>query len=214
MLKRRWKRLYRKIRYSVFLLLAVALFSCTTKKVELPEIVNPDINVLLSERQTIKRVEVIFYVEFEKDDSTMTGEAVAEINDMALNLRIYSMGFLVGEVQEKNGVIISKPEMSKNRSLILVNGLRNGIMWWLIKDYRIAEFEKTYGIRNFSQDISIDKNIMLPTRQTIELNEGRELRIFYNEPAKTDGIWYQSKMRIEFLKYVVRLRIRDIVFIY
>ncbi|MCE5194563.1 MAG: hypothetical protein LLF28_03785 [Nitrospiraceae bacterium] len=203
-----------EIRLIIIILFTISLLSCATKKIELPEIEKPALSVLLAERQRIKRVEAIFSVEFEKDDSTMSGEAAAEITEKTLNLRIYSMGFLVGEIKEENGVITSKPERSKNQSLILINGLRSSIMWWLIKNYNIAEFERTYTINNSSQYISVDKSTMLPVTQTIELNEGRELSIFYEEPIRTDGIWYQSKMRIKLLKYTVRLKIKDIIFIY
>jgi hypothetical protein len=54
---------------------------------------------------------------------------------------------------------------------------------------------------------------MLPVRQTVSLEDGRELDIFYENPEVSDDIWYPSKIRIELLRYAVVLRIKDISFI-
>ncbi|TAL24854.1 MAG: hypothetical protein EPN94_06510 [Nitrospirae bacterium] len=191
----------------------VLLTSCSTKRVELPDYDGADLKKIIAERSGIKSVATTFSVEFEKDDSTITGDAALELTDDTLDLRIYSLGFLVAELTETNGMIKSNPELSRNKSIILVDGLRNSILWWTIKDYRIEEQDEIYSLKNSWQSISIDKKTMLPTRQIIELDNGRDLRIFYETPVNNGNFWYPSRIKIELSKYTVRLQIKTISFI-
>ena len=189
------------------------LSSCSTKRVELPDYEGVDIREIISDRSSIESIEATFSVEFEKNDSTMTGDAALELTDEILDLRIYSMGFLVAEITESDGIVKCNPPVSKTRSAILVNGLRSGFFWWQIKDYELEEQNGTYQLRNSQQKILIDKKTMLPTYQAIELDNGRELRIFYDNPVNSGGFWHASKMRIEMSKYVVRLDIKSLSFL-
>ena len=191
----------------------VLLTSCSTKRVELPNYEGSDIKKTIAERSDIKSVAATFYVEFEKDDSIITGDAALELTDETLDLRIYSLGFLVAELTEANGIIKSEPELSRNKKIILVDGLRNSILWWMIKDYSIEEQNGIYQLKNSWQSIAIDKKTMLPTHQTIELDNGRELRIFYEGPVSNGNFWYPSKIRIELSRYTVKLQIKTISFL-
>lgn len=190
------------------------LASCATKRVELPDYTGVDIKTIIAERSSIKGVTATFSVEFEKDDSITTGDAALELTDKTLTLRIYSLGFLIGELTEEDGVIRSNPELSRNKSIILVDGLRNSILWWTIKDYKMEEQDRIYYLMNSQQRLLIDKKTMLPKSQTIELNNGKELRIFYEDPMNSEGFWYPSTMRIEFSRYVMRLQIKSISFLF
>lgn len=205
--------------HGLFLLLIVCSFalvllaSCSAKRVELPNYEGSDIKKTIAERSDIKSVAATFYVEFEKDDSIITGDAALELTDETLDLRIYSLGFLVAELTEANGMIKSEPELSRNKKIILVDGLRNSILWWMIKDYNIEEQNGIYQLRNSWQSIAIDKKTMLPTHQIIELDNGRELRIFYEAPVNNGNFWYPSKIRIELSRYTVKLQIKTISFL-
>ncbi|MBI5204709.1 MAG: hypothetical protein HZA11_07320 [Nitrospirae bacterium] len=211
-------KIIKKIFYSAGLLLfcfsaLVLLTSCSTKRVELPSYEGSDIKKTIAERSDIKSVAATFYVEFEKDDSIITGDAALELTDETLDLRIYSLGFLVAELTEANGIIKSEPELSRNKKIILVDGLRNSILWWTIKDYNIEEQNGIYQLRNSWQSIAIDKKTMLPTHQTIELDNGRELRILYEGPVSNGNFWYPSKIKIELSRYTVKLQIKTISFL-
>lgn len=208
----------KRIFYSSGLLLfcssaLVLLTSCSAKRVELPNYEGSDVKKIIAERSNIKSVAATFHVEFEKDDSIITGDAALELTDETLDLRIYSLGFLVAELTEANGMIKSNPELSRSKRIILVDGLRNGILWWTIKDYNIEEQNGIYQLRNSWQSIAIDKKTMLPTHQTIELDNGRELRIFYEAPVSNGNFWYPSKIRLELSRYTVKLQIKTISFL-
>jgi outer membrane lipoprotein-sorting protein len=184
--------------------------SCTAKRVELPDYKGVDIKKIITERSSIKGVNATFYVEFEKADSTISGDAALTLTEKTLDLRIYSMGFLMAEIKEADGIIKSTPPTDRNKNIILVEGLRNSILWWLIRDYEIEEQNGNYHVRNSSRKIVIDKKSMLPVSQTIEFDSGKELRISYEEPANSNGFWYPSRMKIELSKYTVKLKIKSI----
>lgn len=203
---------FRLLRYFSVVLLFF-LFSCTAKRVELPDYEGIDVRTVITERSSIKGVNATFHVEFEKTDSTIAGDAALTLTDRTLDLRIYSMGFLMAEIKETDGIIKSTPPSDRNNNTILVEGLRSSILWWLIKDYEIEEQNNNYHIRNSSRRIVIDKKSMLPVSQTIEFDSGKELRISYEEPANSNGFWYPSRMKIELSKYVVKLQIKSIAFI-
>jgi len=198
--------------FALLLFCAIALLflsSCTAKRVELPDYTGVNVKTVIAERSGIKGINATFHVEFEKTDGTITGDAALTLTERTLDLRIYSLGFLMAEIKEADGIIKSIPPSDRNKNIILVEGLRNSILWWLIKDYEIEEQNKSYLIRNSSRKIVIDKKTMLPVSQAIELDSGKELRISYEEPANTAGFWYPSRMKIELSKYLVRLQIKS-----
>jgi hypothetical protein len=182
--------------------------SCAPKLLELPDYEGVDVKTVIAERKNIKGVNATFHIEFEKNDSTMTGDAALTLTEKTLDLRIYSMGFLMAEIKETDGIIKSIPPADRNKSTILVEGLRSSMLWWLIKDYGIEEQNNNYHIRNSSRKIVIDKKTMLPVSQTIELDNGKELRISYEE--SNSDVLHPSRMKIELSKYVVKLKIKSI----
>ena len=180
------------------------------REVELPDYEGIDVRTVITERSSIKGVNATFHVEFEKTDSTIAGDAALTLTDRTLDLRIYSMGFLMAEIKETDGIIKSAPPSDRNKNIILVEGLRSSMLWWLIKDYEIEEQNNSYLIRNSSRKIVIDKKTMLPVSQTIELDPGKNSASLTREPANSDGFWYPSRMKIELSKYVVKLKIKSI----
>lgn len=199
--------------HALFLLVIVSclfLTSCAAKKIELPDYEGIDIKEIIAGHSSIESVEATFSVEFEKGESVMTGDAALELSDKSFSLRIYSLGFLVAEITEAGGVIKSNPEISSNRKIILIDGLRNSILWWRIQNYEIDDQDKSFQLRNSWQRILVDKKTMLPTYQALELDDAKELKIFYEEPLNSGDFWYPSKMRIEMSRYVVRMQIKTI----
>lgn len=208
----------------VLLLLLIA--SCAPKHVELPFYEGIPIENALSELKNIQSIEAVLSVEYEKNDSSMSGDASLNLSENRLNLRLYYLGFLAGEVIEDSGIIKSKPKLDRNKSTILVDGLKNSFFWWNIKDYTLQEKEDTYVLKNSYRKILISKKTLLPVQQTIELNDGEELRIFYDIPAKSNNentdkinqqnkpsnskpVWYNSRLKIEFKNYIVKIKVKS-----
>ncbi len=195
-----------------FLLLTV---SCAPKHVEMPSYKGVSLNDILPALQNIKAIEATMSVVYEKQDSSMQGDAVLKVSDDSLDFRIYHLGFLAGEIQEDRGIIRSNPRLDRNESAILVNGLRNSFFWWNIQNGAIHESEDMYILKNSYRKIIISKDTLLPVQQTIELYNGEKLNIFYDLPQRVDEdssflttpLWYQSHLKIEFQNQIVMIRV-------
>jgi len=173
-----------------------------------------DIADALRSKDNISAIDASFSIVFEKDDTELRGDGVLNISRNGdLNLRVYSFGFLALELMSEKGIVKSVPAIDRARGAILTSGLRDCLFWWDIKDFDVTENEKDYLLMNSSRKIWIDRRTMLPVRQTVSLEDGRELDIFYENPEVSDDIWYPSKIRIELSRYAVVLRIKDISFI-
>ena len=220
---------------SAVLLLASA--SCAPRYAEKPAHKGIPLDRVLSEFRSISSIEAVLYVEYEKNDSVMGGDAFLTLSEDKLNLRLYYLGFPAGEVSEDNGVIKSKPKLNRNKSIILVDGLKNSFLWWTIKDYAVQEKDNLYILKNYNRKILISKETLLPVQQTIELDNGDELSINYDSPAKQGAggtarngeqemekpgsagnrefapesptMWYQSKLSIKFKNHLVRVRVKS-----
>jgi hypothetical protein len=181
--------LFRNLTSVLLILCSAALFfivSCAPKHVELPSYEGIPVENAISELKNIQSIEAVLSIEYEKNDSTMSADASLNVSEDKLNLRLYYLGFLAGEVSEDNGIIKSKPKLDKNKSTILIDGLKNSFFWWNIKDYTLQEKEDIYVLKNSYRKILVSKKTLLPVQQTIELNDGEELNIFYDAPAKTE----------------------------
>lgn len=205
-------------------LLCLVLVSCAPKKaVVVPTQEGVPLEKALSDLRQVKSLEAALSVDYERGDTIMSGDAGLTLSDAALNLRLYYLGFLAGELKEENGTItVSKPRLDKNRSTLLAEGLRNGFFWWNIRDYTITEDLEQYVLRNKNREILVSKKLMLPTQQSIRLENGDELIITYDMPDQIDEAeripgspawlqYYQSQMMIELKRYLVKVKVKSYV---
>ncbi len=224
--------------YVLLLLTAYCLLltiSCAPKHIEMPSYEGISLENAISELKDIKSIEAVLSVDYEKGDSAMSGDASLVLSENNLDLKLYYLGFLAGEVKEENGVIIkNKPRLDKNKSTILIDGLKNSFFWWNIKDYTLQEKEDIYVLKNSYRKILVNKKTLLPVQQTIELNDGEELNIFYEVPIKTEVsedtsekimqdsqhstlvtpnsslfLWYNSRLKIEFKNHIVKIKVKS-----
>lgn len=204
-----------KIVSTLFLLSTILFsYSCAAKRVEMPVYEGIDVREALSLKSNISAIDTTFSIVFEKDDSEIRGDGVVAISRNGdLTMRIYSFGFLAFELTSENGNIKSTPVIDRNKRIILTYGLRDCLFWWDMRDFEIEEKETHYLLKNITRQVWIDRKTMFPIKQSISLEDGRELNILYENPEKAGDIWYPSKIRIELYKYAVTLKIRDISFI-
>lgn len=189
------------------------LFSCAAPRIEMPVYEGIDIADALHLKDGISAIEATFTIIFEREDTEIRGDGVLNISRNGdLSLRVYSFGFLALELTSENGVIKSVPMIDRTRGTMLTYGLRDCLFWWDIKDFEVAEKEGIYLLKNLSRTLWLDRKTMFPIKQTVSLEDGREFNFYYENPEKADDIWYPSKIRIEFSKYSVILKIKDISF--
>ncbi len=186
------------------------LVSCATKRIEIPTYEGVDVLSVLFARASAKAIDSSFSIEVEKDGSAMRGDAVLKLTPGTLDLQVYSLGFLVAEVVSNDTVTKSTPPLDRNRLLMLVDGIRNSFFWWSIKDPEVREDEDVYQIRNSWRRLILDRKTLMPEKQVIELEDGRQLTVFYSEPLPMEGGWFPSRMRIELANQSVKLKINSL----
>lgn len=190
------------------------LFSCAAPRVEMPVYEGIDVGDALHSKNSISAIEATFSITIEKDDIEIKGDGVLNISRNGnLNLRVYSLGFLALELISENGIIKSVPVIDRNKGTILTYGLRDCLFWWSIKDFEIDEKEGVYLLKNLSRKLWIDRKTIFPIKQTVFLEDGSELNIYYENPEKAGDIWYPSKIKIDLSKYSVTLKIKEISFV-
>jgi hypothetical protein len=187
--------------------------SCTPKLTAPPVLKEMSLEEALSERRTISRIDAAFSVLFEKADSEIRGEGILNaFGNGDLDLRVYSLGFLALELLSRNGVVKSNPGLDSAKKAILSQGLRDSLFWWDINDFTVRDEGLYYLLRNASREITVDKESMLPLKQQIFFSDGKMISVYYDNPAKEDGLIYQTKMKIELARYSVTLTIKSISF--
>jgi hypothetical protein len=198
------------------------LISCAAPKLaEKPSHRGTSLNDALSQYRKISSINTVVGLDYEKNDVIMSGDASLFVSPDKLSLRIYYLGFLQGEVYEENGKIKSKPKLDKNKSLILVEGLKSSLFWWNITDYTVTETADAYELRNGYRRVVVNKESLLPVEQTLELENGDTIAISYDTPSRIiseDGketpdnsplSWYQSRVRIQLKNYIVRINVKS-----
>lgn len=172
-----------------------------------------DLREVLSLKNGISDIETTFSIIFKKNDTELRGEGALSISRAGdVSLRVYSLGFLAMELTSGNGVTKSNPHLDRNKTLILTRGLRDCLFWWDIKDYTVEEDTGHYLLKNPVREIWVDKRTFLPKRQKIYFDDGKELNMYYDGPAREKDAWYQSKIRIELSRYSVTLVVNNISF--
>jgi len=190
--------------------LFAGLLSCSTKRLEIPVYEGLDPRYELARRDRVESIQSTFTIEFEKNGGIIKGDAALNLTQEAMELRVYSLGFLVAEVIANDTVTKSDPPIEKSRIALLTEGLRNSFFWWSIKDYDIREEEKVYRVWNSWRKLLINKKTLLPERQMIELEDGRELTVVYGDPEDMGGAWFPSRMRIELSRHAAEVRIKTL----
>jgi hypothetical protein len=195
---------------SVILIVA----SCAPRVAEKPPAFEGrDVREAISARKAVSSIETVFSIAFEKKDSEMKGDGALTISRNGdMSLRIYSLGFLAVELTSSDGVVKSSPRIDKNKTVLLTEGLKDCLFWWDMKDYTIEEDADCFVLRNGERVLWIDKKTLLPLKQKIFFDADKELNIYYEEPARENDLWYQSKIRIEIPRYSIKLTVKKMAF--
>ena len=188
--------------------------ACAPKKVEISFPEEKGIDAVVAERKSIERIDATLSVVFEKTDSAIYGDAVLDITKEGdLHLKVYTLGILGMDLIAKDGVVRSTPNLDSSRKMILTQGLRDSLFWWDMQEYTVRNEDDSVIMQNSTRTLWLDKRTMLPRKQRIDFDDGKQLTVLYDNPARGKDIWYQSKMRIELKRYAVTLTVKEISFL-
>lgn len=196
-----------------FVSLILLVSACAPREIDMPVVEQRSIDIVLAERRSIERIDAAMSVVFEKADSEMYGDAVFDIaKDGDMQMKVYTLGILAMDLTSKKGLVKSTPKLDKSKKAILTQGLRDSLFWWDLTDFTIQEDYDYLILQNATRQVVLDSKTMLPHKQRISFDDGKQLTVFYDNPAQVKGVWYQSKMRIELSRYAVVLTVKEIVF--
>jgi hypothetical protein len=206
----------------VFIFCMLLLISCAPQtRPAGPNFGSLSLDDAIARYKKISSIKSVLGIEYEKNDATMSGDGALFVSPEKLTLRIYYLGFLQGEIYQDKEVVKTNPKLDRYKSAILINGLKSSLFWWNISDYTRTETDDSYELRNNNRKVVIDKNTLLPTEQTLTLDNGDILTITYGKPERRlteDGKaidvgsplgWYPSRLRIELKHYVVRISVKS-----
>lgn len=209
-----------KINFLFLLLIFFMLVpSCSSRYVHIPDLGEKiTLDEMIKRLNNINNMEALLSVEYESKDSSMSGDALLEISRDSLNIRIYYLGFLVGEISEKDGIINSNPKINKNKGTILIDGLRNSLFWWEMGEFTTENRDDSYELKNTYKRVFVDKKTLLPIKQIIELSDGERLEVFYEMPKKVEeserdsffDIWYNSKITFKLKNHTAIIKIKNL----
>lgn len=186
--------------------------SCASQRLEKPFYAAGSIESVLSYKRNIKSLKTVFSIELERDGNLLKGDAALSLGPESFDLQVYSLGVLVAEVSEDNGIIKSTPPADRNKLSLLIDGLRNSFFWWSINDPDIISDNDTYKLQNSWRMLEVSRKTMLPVKQAIGIENGGQLDISYGEPAYIDGNWFPSKIRIHLARYSAIISVRNLTF--
>lgn len=192
-------------------LLLFLMTACAARKVEVPSFPGGDIREALAEKRAVTDIETTFSIVFEKAGSETRGDGaltIASSGDM--DLRVYSLGFLAMELTAVDGVVRSTPRLDTGKKIMLSEGLKDCIFWWGLEGFAVEEEADMFVIKNSNRTVWVDRKSFLPRRQLVQLTDGKELTVYYDEPVRENGLWYQSRIRIEYSRYAVALTVKSL----
>lgn len=187
-----------------------SLISCSTKQVVIPSFEGIELKDVLAEKGNLKSLKSTFSIELDRPGESINGDAVLRLTPDTLDLQIYSHGFLVAEVTSNKDFTKSAPTLDRKRLSMLVDGMRNSFLWWAVKDYNIEDSLDSYCLSSPLRTLIINKKTMLPEKQSIELEDGRQIEVLYTEPDFVNGIWFPTKIHIEMGSKSVKLKVKTL----
>lgn len=186
------------------------LMSCSAKNIMMPSFEGIELKDVLAEKGNIRSLKSTFSIEFDNNGDSLKGEAVLRLTPEALDLQVYSHGFLVAEVTSNKDLTKSVPALDSKRLAMLVTGLRNSFFWWPVKDYYIEDRTDNYHVSSPLRMVIINKKTMLPEKQFLDTEDGRQIEVLYADPDFVEGIWFSTKLQIEMGNKAIELKVKTL----
>jgi len=161
-------------------LIIIIISGCAEKKPQvLKEFYAENIQDFIRKMQNYQSLESSLTIEYESKESLFSGDASLKIYKNETLLRVYYMGFTVGEIYEKEGEFSSNLPMERDKIMQILTGIKRGFMWWN-GDFEVIENEKNFILRESDREIVLTKNGFIPVSQTFTF-ENQKIFIVYED---------------------------------
>lgn len=196
--------------FSIFL-----LASCAPVKLEIPSYQGRSFREVLSAMEKVSMVKTRFSIVFRRDGRERKGDAALDLSQNGdMSLRVYSLGFLAMELSSRNGSVESSPQIDPARYFILTRGLKDCFFWWDMRNRALTETDGHYVLAGARRTVWVDRKTYLPVAQKILFDNGKELDIRYDRPAREGDNWFQTRINIEYDGYSAMLSVSHMLFEY
>jgi len=161
-------------------LIIIIISGCAEKKPQvLKEFYAENIQDFIRKMQNYQSLESSLTIEYESKGSLFSADASLKIYKNETLLRVYYMGFTVGEIYEKEGEFSSNLPMERDKIMQILTGIKRGFMWWN-GDFEVIENEKNFILRESDREIVLTKNGFIPVSQTFTF-ENQKIFIVYED---------------------------------
>jgi hypothetical protein len=161
-------------------LIIIIISGCAEKKPQvLKEFYAENIQDFIRKMQNYQSLESSLTIEYESKESLFSADASLKIYKNETLLRVYYMGFTVGEIYEKEGEFSSNLPMERDKIMQILTGIKRGFMWWN-GDFEVIENEKNFILRESDREIVLTKNGFIPVSQTFTF-ENQKIFIVYED---------------------------------
>lgn len=164
-------------------LIIFLLFGCAEKKpVTIKDFYAENIEDFIKKMENYNFIDAVLNLQYEAKNSILNGDALLKISNNELLLRIYYLGFPVGEIYEENGEVSSNIFIEKDRLKQLAIGIRKGFIWWN-GNFTITEESENFILREAERTIILKKDGFMPLKQTL-IVDNKTISITYDEHKK------------------------------
>ncbi|MBF0555356.1 MAG: hypothetical protein HQK96_12510, partial [Nitrospirae bacterium] len=187
--------------FSIF----IFVISCTTKVSLIKEEPLLTLPLLMDRLSHIAEIKGSAAVDIKMSGGSMSGDASIRVTPDGFDVKVYSMGFPVGELRQSGGVFQSSPQLKDEDEVAIVKCVKEGIFWWNSKDINITDAGSSFYLKRPGQIIVLDKDTLKPIEQAIALPRGESLHIAYKEAKKIEGIWFPMKLEASSERYNITI---------
>ena len=202
------------LKYFSFSLLFIFI-ACAPKPKLLPPPLYEDTELSLeeiilktgAELDSLKAISEITVEKNDKHFSTFSSSTLIKRPDW-VHMRVYQLGMLVRDFVIKDNQLYMRSGKKDLNLRNLGTEMHNAIFWWEdIHDGSMTVMNDTYIIRTLRKELHLDRDTLLPLKQTISSEQGL-IVMKYDEPKETDGYWYNSiiKINLNEFRFIVKLK--------
>jgi len=196
------KRPFRFYFFSVLIL----LLGCAPRHIPPPIYGGMDLTLseVLSEAgRWVDAVKTVVVIDVERDGRPLYHSRASVLikRPRMAHVRVYNLGMLTVDVVVKGDDVYVLYGRVGEEWRPFIEELYNVVFWWDgVQGGEMYRGDDVYVIRDAGREICIDKETLLPLRQSLQVG-GRALYITYQRPEREGDFWYPSFMEIKTDRY-------------